>query len=468
MTTSIYRSLHRMLAAGVSLGSMLFEDVRDNLRFAIEHLEEDRRKVRFGDLRDVTSPDGNSFSLDGIHAAKHSISNVALFAHTGMGKSQVCVLNSLARINGPTVICFDPSSTVMPVVAPRFDRLNYRISAINYSDILNSSSLNFIELIKSDEDAHRFSAHLAHASHDRSKGDIFFVESAASLNAFLIKLLIRADKRYHNCANLLRLLNAYGTKGGLNQLAAKLCSEAMWTEYKALIANNSEKTIGSIVLSCKLMLSYWSSDAMARVTAQSTVNLDSLRERKQVIFINTNTYDSEYYSTLNSLTLNSCMEALMREVRPDARKVLFIIDEAATCNLPNLSAVVSNTRKYGIYNLLCYQNRAQLKTYGHDMDNILANTSHLYYGPQDGPTARELSDLFGTVTMQGGKARPLMPIHDITRMPRDRGLFVHRNVPYRLHLTPFHRQRVLQSELGCEPYIFRNNSIPSKVELIPL
>ena len=164
----------------------------------------------------------------------------------------------------------------------------------------------------------------------------------------------------------------------------------------------------------------------------------------------------------------------MREVKPDTRKVFFLLDECAICDLPSLSEVVSNTRKFNIYNLLCYQSQSQLfHAYGKELgSNILSNCSTLYYSYQDMNTSRQISEVIGKRSVSGrdgkGRTEYLMDANEIARMQKNQGLLLCRNIPYRLNLVPWYRQPFLRLEAQGDPYRFINDSIPSSVPLISL
>lgn len=456
------------------MGQMIISDAVQNIKYGIESFDPPDPTPCFGDWENLVDRSDNGFCPNGRDILRSDITNtIALFAATGSGKSTIAMMGQLARMTKGSAIVFDPSGTLVNLTAPRFHRLGFKIANINYSDILNSASLNFFDLFKSDDDVSRFASHQVIASQKGSQTDVFFQTSAIALNSFLMKLMMRMDKKYRNMANLVHLLNAFASKG-LNKIAAKYCTDAMFSEYKALIANQSDKTIGSIILTCKTALEYFNSDALCRATSISTVDYDSLGKVNTVVYITANVYDAKYYQSLTSMTIELAYRALMRKVVPDTNKIYFLLDECAICNLPSLSEVVSTCRKFNIYNLLCYQSKNQLfHAYGNELaQNVLSNSSRLYYGYQDQPTARELSELFGKRTVtdrQGrGKTESVMDASDIVRMRKDDGLFVCKNVGYKIKLSPWYEQPLLKMQLQGEPLDFSNPLIPASVELIPL
>ena len=466
--------LKQMGRVGMATGEMLLDDAVRNIRLGVEYLSREEREIAFGNLDDIVTDDLNTFNLDGRNHA--DVTNITLFSGTGGGKTAVGLLPFLFRANGPIIFVHDPSETVYPLTAPRFYKLGYQIHNFNYSKLLYSTSHNIIDEMVSDEDCNRISSHMLNSSQGGSKSDIFFILSGASLLAFLFKINLRMDAKYRNMANIRHMLNGL-IGGGLHRIVAKYATDSFFAEYRAILSNGSDKTLGSIVMTVQASLEYWTSSAMCRATAVSSIDFEGLRYAKKpsIIYFSTSTFDSGYYRNLTSLTLDLAMRALMRSVPKDARstrKVFFLIDEANTLRLPSLSEVISNTRKYFIYNMLMYQNRSQLEVYGKDMQNILANSSSLYYGHQDLQTSRELSELFGKRNITGrdgrSKMQYLMDAQDIVRMPKEQGLFVHHNIPYRLNLVPWFRQSFLKLETKYPPYVFNNDLIPSTVPLIPL
>ncbi|CAM6002396.1 unnamed protein product [Sphagnum balticum] len=274
---------------------MVMDDAVSKIKFGIESFDDRKDFVSFGNLDDIICDDTNGFCVDGIHTLRPEFSNLALFASTGMGKSTTAFLGQLYRTNGPTIFVFDPSATLFGLTAHRFARLGYKIHNIDYSNILNSSGLNFVDCIKCDEDANRLAAHLVRGSLGGSKSDPFFNISAASLLAFLFKLILRMDIKYRNMANMMHLLNAFNVRVKkspdaqptpiLNPLAVRFCTDAMFSEYKNLISNQSEKTMGSILLTCKASLEFFSSDALCRVSADMAMSreLSELFGKRNVV-----------------------------------------------------------------------------------------------------------------------------------------------------------------------------------------
>lgn len=457
---------------GLATGEILVNDAVQNILYGIEYFDPLDHEPAIGNLEDIIAGTSNGFCIDGYNILRSDITNtVALFASTGSGKSTIAMMGQLARMTQGSAIVFDPGGTLINT-APRFHRLGFKVHNINYSDILNSASLNFFHLLKSDDDVSRFSSHLAH-SHKGPQSDMFFVTSAISLNSFLMKLIRRMEKKYHSMANLVHVLNAFASKN-LHKVAARYCTDQMFSEYKSLVSNQSERTIGSIILTCKSFLEHFNSEVLCRATSISTIDLDCIRSENTIIYITANVYDATYYQTLTSISIELTYRALMREVKPNSNKVFFLLDECAICNLPSLSEVVSTCRKFNIYNLLCYQSQNQLfHAYGKELaTNIISNSARLYYGFQEQSTARELSELFGKreiIDKQGrSKYRCVMDAESIIRMKRDEGLFVCKNVGYRLKLFPYYRQPLIKMQLEGEPYKFINPYIPSNVELIPL
>jgi type IV secretion system protein VirD4 len=463
----------KMTSFGLAAGEMMLRDVVDNVKHTIEAFDDSSESVAFGNLDDVATDDPNGMTVDGIRSLRPEYPNVILFGSTGGFKSSV-VATQLLRANGPTFIVHNPANTMFPLVAPRLNSLGYDIHNFDFSDLMRSSGLNLIDLVKCDEDASRLSEHLFRDRLDGDKSDPFFNLTASALVSLLIRMTLRMDKKYHTIANIRHMLDALIAKN-LHKVAVRYCKEDMlFNEYKGIIANNSEKTLGSIILTAQSALNYWTSEEMCRLTARSSVDLDSLRAKKQVIFLSTSNYDAIFYRKITSLIIDQAMRALMRKVPPiGSRPVYFLIDECDTLNLSSLGKQVSNTRKYFIYNYLIYQNIGQLQNNFSkgEAQNILANCSRLHFGHQDFETSRELAETLGKQFIQGkdGKTRTkyLMDAHELLTMPKSKGILLCRNRAYPLDLHPWFLQPMLKRQAGGE-YEFKNPYIPDKVDLIPL
>ena len=477
--------LNHIGRAGLATGQVLINDVVQNLKYGIEYFDGDDKKAPIGKWRDVIDNGANGFCLNGTDILRPDIANtVTVFAGTGQGKSTVPMATTLGRLTAGSAVVFDPAGTLVPVTAKRFERLNFGIHNVNYSDILNSSSYNVFDAFKSDDDAMRFMGHMHRVANKGGQTDVFFTTSSIALTSFLAKIVMRFPKQYRNMQNLMYLLDVFPQKKAgkpgepetrvFNRIAVKYCTDRMFNEYKALISNQSERTIGSILLTAKSTLHHYASEALCRASAFSSIDFESLSSKNQIIYITSNVYDASYYQDITSVTIELAYRALMREVKKNANKVFFLLDECAICNLPSLSEVVSTCRKFNIYNLLCYQNQGQLyNAYGRELsNNILGNSSSLYLGYQDYQTVNDITQLLGkrTVTDRNGRTQERHAIdpNELLRMSRSEGLFVHRNVGYRLKLSPFYEQPFLRTELSGKPYSFSNPDIPHTVPLIPL
>lgn len=471
--------------AGLATGHVLINDMVENIKYGIEYFDDIDKKAPIGKWYDIIDNGANGFCLNGTDILRPDIANtIALFAGTGQGKSTVPMATTLGRLTSGSAIVFDPAGTLVPITAPRFDRLNFGIHNVDFSNILNSSSVNVFDAFKSDDDAMRFMAHMHRVANKGGQTDVFFTTSSIALTSFLAKLVMRCDKKYRNMANLMHLLDVFPQKKQVkpgepetrvfNKIAAKYCSDQMFNEYKGLISNQSERTMGSILLTAKSTLHHYASEALCRASAFSSIDFESLSSKNQIVYITANAYDASYYQDITSVTIELAYRALMREVKANSKRVFFLLDECAICSLPSLSEVVSTCRKFNIYNLLCYQNQGQLyNAYGRELsNNILGNSSRLYLGYQDYQTVNDITQLLGKriVSDRQGRTQEKHAIdpNELLRMGKKEGLFVHRNVAYRLKLSPYYEQPFLKADLRGNPYDFSNPHIPHEVELIPV
>lgn len=471
--------------AGLATGQVLINDIVDNIKFGIEYHDDEDKRSPIGKWDEIIDNGTNGFCLNGTDILRPDITNtVALFAGTGQGKSTVPMATTLGRLTSGSAIVFDPVGTLVPITAPRFDRLDFKIHNVDFSNILNSSSINKFDLFKSDDDVSRFMAHLHRVGNKGGQTDVFFMTSSIALTSFMGKIVMRFEPKYRNMANLMFLLDLFPQKKAgkpgepetrvFNRIAARYCTDQMFNEYKALISNQSERTMGSILLTAKSVLHHYASEALCRASAFSTIDFEAFSSTNQILYITANSYDATYYQDITSVTIELAYRALMREVKKKSNKVFFLLDECAICSLPSLSDVVSTCRKFNIYNLLCYQNQGQLyNSYGRELsNNILANSSRLYLGYQDYQTVNDITQLLGkrdVMDRQGRRQeRNAVDPNEILRMKRNEGLFLHRNVAYRLKLSPYYEQPFLKADLSGKPYVFSNPNIPYTVPLIPV
>lgn len=463
-----------MATFGHVLATAVKDDVIQNVRYGIDSLAEKKDRGGVGRIQDIAEGYGNGIMVDGRFAVNPKHTNHIGIASTGVGKTVTGILPQLLNGIPGSVIVHDSSGQVYNLVSGFYHRLGYEIHRINYSNIKNSTSINYLDLCDSDEEFNQLGHHFMRVTQDGPSSDKFFITSGAAMISFCMRFCKEAPVPFRNMENVLHVCRALGTKGRLDRVMSKWASPKVFEEYKNYRGAGSEKTLSSIQMSALAALEVFGSDALCRATANSSISFASFKQRKQILFIETSTYASEYFRHLTSITLELAMKELMKDVSNATLPIYNVIDEASTLNLPSLSQLISNSRKYNIYNILYYQNIQQIfHAYGKELaENIISNSSQAYFGYTAPHTSREIAELGGKRDKKGkdGKVRSEYVISPerISRMNRSQGMLVLRNKVYPLSLVPWYENMRFKMRAQLPPYAFSNTLIHAKADLMPL
>ncbi|MCW3128286.1 MAG: conjugal transfer protein [Bacteroidetes bacterium] len=465
-------SFRKLAGIGAAAAEMVATDIVTNIRETIERADGSRVRRSFGKLEDIAERHGEGFVIDGENALDlERINNLAVFGSTGVGKTSNCLIPTLLYSSNASYIVHDSSGTVFPLTAPRMAEMGVEIHRLSYSDILASSSINLLDYATSDEDANLLADHFVRTALDGEKADMFFNSSAVGLTSWAMRMCRRLEPRYKHMGCVRQIIQALSTKGMLDKLVAKAATPKLWDEYKYYRSTASDKTMSGIIMSALVALNPFSSDALCRASVKSSVDFSTFRDKRQILYIETGTYDSFFYNNLTSIVIESALRTLMKQVPDGGLPVYLLLDECSTLNLKSLSQCVSNSKKYNLKNCIFYQSPSQMiDAYGAQIGrNILLNCSHAYYGHQDISTSRDLAELCKS-DFKGADGRKrsehLMKPEEIAKMPKDRGLLFYRNQPFRLTLQPWFKNPILRMRTKGAAFVFSNPHIPETLDLI--
>jgi type IV secretory pathway TraG/TraD family ATPase VirD4 len=383
----------------------------------------------------------------------------------------------LLSINGPSVICHDPSGQQLQWSANHFIEIGSKVFVLDFNDPAGSDGINVLDFIQSPSEAGIMAAHLVRASMRNDAPDKFWERASSSFIRQLICLVLRMPAEFRNMANVRHLLTALaGEPKAIDKLMAKYAYNALFLEYKALILGN-EKTLSSIIMSSQASLSVWESEAVCRLTSKTTIDFEKFRKEKSVLFLKNATFDAIYYRPLLSIILENVIKVFMNRLPITGidRPVWFVLDETDTLQLKSLDTVLSNNRKYALGFMLFYQSVFQLFKNSQEIgQTILGNCfSKLYLTGADMKTATELEHAIGKTTIfdESGKHKvvPLMPAQKIRMMQSDTALLIAgAHKPFLLEMTPFYKSPFLRNKVGQSNYCHRPIIISAHPKLVAL
>jgi type IV secretory pathway TraG/TraD family ATPase VirD4 len=207
----------------------------------------------------------------------------------------------------------------------------------------------------------------------------------------------------------------------------------------------------SFVATVRTALSIFSDPHVARVISADSIDFESFRNEKTVLYINNNVSDMKYYSVLSSIFFEQFFACVMSNLpKKNDIPIFFLLDEASSLYLNILPTAISNIRKYNSGMLQIYQSQGQLfDLYGVPQGrNIIANSfSKVYMSGQPLETARELESILGkyeyTDNDNNRRTRQLLTMDEI-RILKEAIILCGNLPPIKASLIPYYEQRELK------------------------
>ena len=166
------------------------------------------------------------------------------------------------------------------------------------------------------------------------------------------------------------------------------------------------KTAKSILISCGARLAPFDIQELREITAYDELELDTLGDRKTVLFLIMSDTDSTFnflismvYTQLFNLLCDKADDVYGGRLPIHVR---CLIDECANIGqIPNLEKLAATIRSREISACLVLQARSQLKAlYKDNADTIIGNMdSQIFLGGSEPSTLKELSEMLGKETI---------------------------------------------------------------------
>lgn len=412
----------------------------------------------------VLLPNAKGFCLTGNKclSIKDSFSNALCFGGSGSGKSSRVLIPSILKMAGASSLCIhDPSGELFEKTSGAMKLGGYSIKVLNYANADYSENFNPFYRVHSISDCKRISKLLIQTSlGGGGKTDPFWNASAESLLAIFIRyVLFHTEEQYHTSYNVLCLINAFsGTPQKVDKLFVQAKDDDLLSDYKAFVAYDS-KMLMSIVATVRTALSLFADPGVARVTSSDTIDFESFRKQKTILYINNNVNDMKYYSSLSSIFFEQFFASVMNKLpKQGDLPIFFLLDEASSLYLSILPIAISNIRKYDAGILQIYQSQNQLfDLYGVPQGrNIVANScSKNYMSGQPLETARELESILGKYEYvddeNNRRTRSLLTMDEI-RILSESIILVGNLPPIKARMIPYYEQKELNRLSQIPPY----------------
>lgn len=341
-------------------------------------------------------------SLDSryILNTKDTASNAAVLGNTGSGKGATVLIPSLLTLAYSAVVI--NTGRVLEQTAGYLQSIGYRIQELNLKDISRSWRFNPLAHVgNSFTKAKKVAKQLIISAMGEGKDDPFWNLSAQMFCATLIALLCQqTERRFHNMANLLHLVNLVG-RGKHPTTLLETAQQTVYDEYMATVAN--EKTLPSIISTIKAALEIYVDPDIALLSSENTLDFSGLRDpdRKTVIYITCPETEIKYYKGFLALFYQTLWAYLFETGSETAHICQVHLDEMPNLGqLDDIVTTLSQNRKMNAPCIFYTQSISQLKDiYGAEqaasLINACANVKLFLPRQQDPETLNYLERVLG-------------------------------------------------------------------------
>lgn len=415
-------------------------------------------KGRLGNKKKVLR---KSHKLNGIRIGMKYISlqqslqgGLLLIGKTGSGKSSKIFLQNCFRENNsknfhPTsYVCLDPTGEIrdksMPYMA---EELEYAEDIINFSDAFKSTiTWNPLDELTPDR-VHRFADELVVVNSTSTPKDPIWNNMSAlviSMHIHMLKSLevVLGSNKYTNLFNVRYLVSLMQSDlEKVNRLYSKFANNSLYADYKGFL-NSEEKFFTNVISSVLSVLVQWKDSHVIRTTSSTTLDMESYRHSKRILYIQNDLMSQNYLKGINSLFLKSWFNHITESGIPDSNSNIigFMIDEASSLRTSDpmfVPFITSQIRKYLCYGFWGFQSYNQcIDLYTREGAKTLRmNTGTvLYLGNQDLDTGKTISQSLGRYTYEQDdikRVREVLTTEEAMRIKgyEDGGILISENEP---------------------------------------
>jgi type IV secretory pathway TraG/TraD family ATPase VirD4 len=446
-----------------------------------------------GEKKKILNKHNKGLVLDGINRLSEELSfrHLLLVAPTGAGKTSTYIMPNLLSINSESsVVITDPSGEIFNKTSGYLSSKGYKIKVVNVSDLKSSLKFNPLYRANSHTEIKKISEILVNTAFSANGGDQkFWNDGAKNIINILIRCLKKCDNLYYNLHNLRHLLNSFGKDGTkINDFIAKLTVDdlATFNEYKGFISND-EKVVQGMIATAKTSLDKFSDPGLCELTCEESLNFESMREEKTIIYIIVPEHEVKYYGFFLSLLYTQIFDFCMK--LPEENKkylpIYFLLDEFGNMSsIPSFSNLITTLRKRKCSCSLVLQDIEQLNNiYGKSDASTIVNggcTSKIFLPGLSLATCEEVERILGKKTIlysEGGThaigtdannvrdmrtGRSLLTSDEIRTMKDNQAIFIHGNKkPILLKTKPYYKNKPLIKKTKTISIETKANTTPS-------
>ena len=380
----------------------------------------------------------------------HSLLHMLGVGNSGYGKSTCLGINSFLHLCGQgTVIALDVAGQYFEYGGGLYHERGYDICIINFSDLTGELSDGWNPMPVVEADIPRVITSLADLTLGEVK-DPYWKLSSISFLILLTKILYLEGEENRTFAALYDLLHlVIGKPKDADRRISSCATERIWTEYLGFFTQ-SESLRGSILSTCKAILSLWSLDNIRKITSHNSIDLTSIRKKKTLILLQTKPTDLELFKSLIALYFDNLLSSISNDVTDDDEDCYILADEAGVYRINSLPLAITQVRKARVSIQLLIQSERQLyDLYGESATTIIAGCyTRVYFTNQPLQTAKMISEISGLVQYKDEdnitRTRQLITVDEVRSIDPSTCIVIqghHR--PALVKLKPFYKQKKL-------------------------
>lgn len=378
------------------------------------------RLLTSSETSDILSARNTGLLLDGNRgrlSERESFQNVCVIARVGAGKtSRYIIPNVLDKAKANcSIIVNDPKGEVFEETSGYMQAKGYKVLVIDPENLERSSRFNPLLEAKTDIELEQVAEILVKAGSGNSEKDKFWDNGGIRLVAVLLKLLQRAgyqDPAWFTLGNLYHLLQNFGADGSpLDDFVIKWAYDplnpsdvSLWEEWKGATTGNAA-AVQSFALTALTALRAFTNQNLVQLTAESSFELESIRQQKTIIYFIIPAQHAEYYGFWTSTFFRSVFNACMRRMPAQHDLPVYVLyDEFGHSNIPGFVSVANTIRGYRVSLSIVLQSLAQLPArYGQDYARSIMGgfNTFLTYSGADQVTAEFFQAIAGKVVVEG-------------------------------------------------------------------
>ncbi|MGB0438511.1 MAG: type IV secretory system conjugative DNA transfer family protein [Paracoccaceae bacterium] len=412
------------------------------------------------------------FLLDGVWRAlsrKASFQSVLVVGGVGKGKTTGLCIPNLFHLRQASLVVIDTSGELFEQTSGALAAQGRGIEVLDLMDPGQGMGYNPFARCTTLLERHRACAALVQAA-SLNASDPFWDDGATKVLRVLSSALYAQDPAQCHPGNLRSLLahfDVFSAAPGTSVLDRYMAettrhAPALWEDYRTLV-NGNPNTVLSFVSTADTALTALASPEIARLTAQTTFDFQSLRKRPTVLYVKVNEQDVGFYRFILNLFFTDLFGALREHIpQGDELDVYCLLDEFGQLKLPEFDTVIATARKYRVGAMIFLQSLAQLEDrYGRAKARTIRDAlqTEVYFGGIDLDLAKELERRLGreriALEQQGQRVHReenLMNEDAIIKIPDNTLMVFHSNMSgFLQRFTPFYRRKALRQATQVPP-----------------